>query len=61
MPSVFKYNGNEIIDVHQLEIIKPAQLESELNQIPGVICNGIFAHRPADIVIIGSPDGVTVQ
>lgn len=47
-------NGNAILDVHGLEITDPVALESELNQIPGVVSVGLFARRPADIVIIGS-------
>ncbi|MFW2421539.1 MAG: ribose-5-phosphate isomerase RpiA [Porticoccaceae bacterium] len=52
-------NGNVIIDVFGLmPIRKPAQLESELNQIAGVVCNGLFAQRPADCLLLGSRDGV---
>lgn len=47
-------NGNAILDVHGLEITDPVALESELNQIPGVVSVGLFARRPADVVIIGS-------
>lgn len=47
-------NGNAILDVHGLEITDPVALESELNQIPGVVSVGLFARRPADTVIIGS-------
>lgn len=47
-------NGNAILDVHGLEITDPVALESELNQIPGVVSVGLFARRPADIVIVGS-------
>lgn len=55
-------NGNVILDVHNLEILNPPELESKLNQIVGVVTNGIFAHRAADIVLIGNDDGVkTVQ
>ena len=51
-------NGNVIIDVHNLEITKPIELESELNQIPGVVTNGLFARRGADILLLGTPAGV---
>ncbi len=47
-------NGNWILDVHGLAISEPLVLERELNQIPGVVSVGLFARRPADIVIVGS-------
>lgn len=46
-------NGNVILDVHGLRITDPAGLESELNQLPGVVSVGLFARRPADIVLVG--------
>ena len=46
-------NGNVILDVHNLRITDPLVLERELNQIPGVVCVGLFARRAADIVIVG--------
>ena len=46
-------NGNWILDVHDLKITEPLALEAELNQITGVVCVGLFARRPADIVLIG--------
>lgn len=51
-------NGNHILDVHGLTINDPVSLERELNQIAGVVTVGIFAQRPADLLIIGTPDGV---
>jgi ribose 5-phosphate isomerase A len=51
-------NGNDIIDVHNLRIMEPAKLEQELNNIPGVVTNGLFALRPADVLLLGSEDGV---
>lgn len=51
-------NGNVILDVHNLEIMEPAKLEAELDHITGVVTNGLFAMRPADVVLIGTPDGV---
>ena len=51
-------NGNEILDVHDLTIRDPVSLESELNQIPGVVTVGLFARRPADVLLIGASDGV---
>jgi len=46
-------NGNAILDIHNLIITDPVALERELNQIPGVVCVGLFARRPADVVIVG--------
>ena len=46
-------NGNWILDVHGLAISEPLVLERELNQIPGVVSVGLFARRPADVVIVG--------
>ena len=52
-------NGNIILDVHDLEILNALELESKINQIPGVVTNGLFAIRPADVLILGSANGVT--
>jgi len=46
-------NGNLILDVHNLSIVDPVALEREINQIPGVVSVGLFARRPADVVIVG--------
>ncbi|MEO8463824.1 MAG: ribose-5-phosphate isomerase RpiA [Gammaproteobacteria bacterium] len=55
-------NGNHIIDVHNLKIVNPIELETRFNQIPGVVSVGIFANRPADILLIGGAAGVkTIQ
>ena len=51
-------NGNLILDVHGLSIIDAPTLESALNQIPGVITNGLFARRGADVLLLGSARGV---
>ena len=51
-------NGNWILDVHDLLIEDPSELESTINDIPGVVANGIFAQQKADVVILGSNDGV---
>ena len=51
-------NGNIILDVHGLQIKDPKALEGEINNLTGVVCNGIFAHRPADVLLISTPDGV---
>jgi ribose 5-phosphate isomerase A len=49
-------NGNWILDVHHLRITDPAALESELNQITGIVTVGLFARRPADVVLTGEGD-----
>lgn len=51
-------NGNLIIDVFNLDIVNPVELESAINQLPGVVTNGIFARRGADEVLVGSRAGV---
>jgi ribose 5-phosphate isomerase A len=50
--------GNVILDVYGLSILNPIQMEATLNQIPGVVTNGLFAHRPADLLLLGTGDGV---
>jgi ribose 5-phosphate isomerase A len=56
--SVVTDNGNHIIDVHNLRILDPKSLETTINQIAGVVTVGLFAHRPADVLILGSDSGV---
>jgi len=51
-------NGGEILDVHDLQITEPEVLEQRINQITGVIANGLFAMRRADVVLLGTSDGV---
>lgn len=51
-------NGNHILDVHNLTISNPLEMETRLNQLPGILCVGIFSHRPADVLLIGDEDGV---
>ena len=51
-------NGNIILDVHGLRIINPVELEEKLNQIVGVVTNGLFACRPADVLILGTASGI---
>lgn len=46
-------NGNWVLDVHGLQIVDPVAMEERLNQIPGVVSVGLFARRPADVVIVG--------
>lgn len=50
-------NGCLILDVHNLEIMEPVKLEDRINRIPGVVTVGIFGHRPADVLILGTPQG----
>jgi ribose 5-phosphate isomerase A len=51
-------NGNVILDVHHLTITAPAELEARLDQIAGVVTNGLFARRGADVLLLGTPRGV---
>ena len=51
-------NGNIILDVHGLKIANPLELESLINNMTGVVSNGIFAHRPADVLLISNDTGV---
>lgn len=51
-------NGNHILDVHDLQIANPIDMEARINRIPGVVTVGLFAHRPADILLIASDTGV---
>ena len=50
-------NGNIILDVHNMEINNPIELEQQLNQLVGVVTCGLFAQRPADILLLGNSDG----
>jgi ribose 5-phosphate isomerase A len=50
-------NGNDVSDVHDLDLSDPGYMEGRLEEIPGVVACGIFARRPADILLIGSADG----
>lgn len=51
-------NGNVILDIHNMEIMEPVKLENALNGIVGVVTNGLFAIRPADVLLLGTPSGV---
>lgn len=51
-------NGNVILDVYNLAIKEPSQLEAQINNITGVVSNGLFSIRPADILLVGSSRGV---
>ncbi len=51
-------NGNVILDIHNLDISRPIQVEERLNNIVGIVTNGLFARRPADLLLLGTEDGV---
>jgi len=51
-------NGNVILDVHNFQIINPVALETAINQITGVVTNGLFAAKPADVLLLGTKEGV---
>ncbi|HSN18928.1 MAG TPA: ribose-5-phosphate isomerase RpiA [Gammaproteobacteria bacterium] len=51
-------NGNHILDVHNLRIVDPPKLEADIGALTGVVCVGIFARRPADVLLIAYPDRV---
>ena len=51
-------NGNHILDVHDLQITNPIELEARFNSIPGIVTVGLFAERPADVLLIADDDGV---
>ena len=53
-------NGNAVLDVHNLRITDPKSLEAEINQIVGVVANGLFARRGADLLLVGTDAGVDV-
>jgi len=55
---VLSDNGGQILDLHGLRIDNPCDLETQINQIPGVICNGIFAQNSADVLLLGTDEGV---
>jgi ribose 5-phosphate isomerase A len=54
-------NGNVILDVHNMQILNPVELEQQLNNIVGVVTNGLFAMRGADIVLTGTDTGVNIE
>ncbi len=51
-------NGNIIIDIHNMDLSRPIVMEEKLNQIVGIVTNGLFARRPADVLMLGSAKGV---
>lgn len=58
--NVITDNGNVILDVYNFKIMNPVEMEKELNNVAGVVTNGIFALRSADIVIVGTPEGAEI-
>lgn len=52
-------NGNVILDIHNMSIMNPVELEEKLDHIAGVVTNGLFARRPADVLLLGGDGGVT--
>lgn len=54
-------NGNEIIDIYNLSITNPPEMEERFSRIPGVVTVGIFAHRGADVILVGEKSGVRVM
>lgn len=58
--NVITDNGNVILDVHHLDLSQPIQMEEKINNIVGVVCNGLFAKRGADLVLMASSEGITV-
>ncbi len=57
-PNFVTDNGNVILDVHNLKIMQPMELETRINQITGVVTNGLFAHRGADVLLLSKQSGV---
>ena len=51
-------NGNQILDIYGLTIVDPVALEARLNQVPGVVTNGLFAARPADVALLATQQGI---
>jgi len=54
-------NGNLILDVRKLDLVDPVRIETEINQIPGVVTCGLFARRPADLVLVASEAGIEIR
>jgi ribose 5-phosphate isomerase A len=51
-------NGNLILDVHNMDLVDPVAMEQKINDLAGVVCNGLFALRPANVVLMATPHGV---
>ena len=57
-PDFITDNGNVILDVHNMDLVDPVTVEKQINDLAGVVSNGLFALRPADVVLMASPGGV---
>jgi ribose 5-phosphate isomerase A len=53
-------NGNDILDIHNLKISNPVEFETRINQIAGVVTVGIFAHRPANVLLVAGDKDIRV-
>jgi len=51
-------NGNVILDVHNMDLVDPVRMEKDINNLPGVVTCGLFAIRPADVVLMATANGV---
>jgi len=58
--NVITDNGNQIVDVQHLRIVDPVAMEDAINAIPGVVTVGLFARRPADVLILGTDSGTQI-
>ena len=54
-------NGNQIIDIHNLDLTDTQQVERDINQIAGVVTSGLFAQRAADKLILATPEGIQIK
>ncbi|GAL19384.1 ribose 5-phosphate isomerase A [Vibrio maritimus] len=54
-------NGNVILDVHGMQITDPKAMEDSINALAGVVTVGLFAHRGADVIITGTPEGAKIE
>lgn len=54
-------NGNVILDVHDMDLTSPVEVERAINNITGVVTNGLFAERAADVLIVGTPSGIVLR
>lgn len=54
-------NGNVILDVHGMQITDPKSMEDKINALAGVVTVGLFAHRGADVIITGTPEGAKIE
>jgi ribose 5-phosphate isomerase A len=57
-PDFITDNGNVILDVHNMDLVDPVKVEKALNDVPGVVANGLWAIRPAEVVLMATSSGV---